>query len=93
MAAMPETAANRNRPVFMWSSSESLEAKFAEANLDKLATVDQKKEHTLLFRGLMVYHAKSGDLALAEEYMNRAIELSPEQKDLILKEYEEAARQ
>ncbi|MEW6402659.1 MAG: hypothetical protein AB1649_12720 [Chloroflexota bacterium] len=66
---------------------------FAQTQFDTLNSVDLKKEQTLLLRGLMVTYTKLGDIGLAEEYKGRAIELSPEQSDIILREFEDAAGQ
>ena len=65
----------------------------AEARIEELTTVDATKEQVLLFRGLMIVNVKFGDFEAADAYFYKAIELAPEQEDMILREYEEAKQQ
>ncbi len=65
----------------------------AESRLKELSTVDATKEQVLLFRGLMIVNVKFGDFEAADAYLYKAIELAPDQKDMIIKEYEEAKQQ
>jgi tetratricopeptide (TPR) repeat protein len=65
----------------------------AESRLEELSTVDATKEQVLLFRGLMIINVKFGNFEIADSYFNKAIELMPDQKDMIIKEYEEANQQ
>jgi tetratricopeptide (TPR) repeat protein len=65
----------------------------AESRLGELSTVDATKEQVLLFRGLMIVNVKFGNIEIADAYLYKAIELAPDQKDMILQEYEEAQKQ
>jgi tetratricopeptide (TPR) repeat protein len=66
---------------------------FAESRLEELSSVDAMKEQVLLFRGLMIVNVKFGNFETADTYLYRAIELAPDQQDMIIKEYEEAKQQ
>jgi hypothetical protein len=65
----------------------------AESRIKELSTVDATKEQVLLFRGLMIVNVKFGNFEAADAYLYKAIELAPDQKDMIQKEYEEAKQQ
>ncbi len=65
----------------------------AESRIEELSTVDATKEQVLLFRGLMIVNVKFGNFEAADSYRDKAIELAPDQKDIILQEYEEAKKQ
>lgn len=53
-----------------------------------LITFDQDRELALLYRGLMVAAARLGEIDQAEAYRAQAIELTPEQADIINQEFE-----
>ena len=65
----------------------------AESRIKELSTVDATKEQVLLFRGLMIVNVKFGDFETADSYLYKAIELAPDQQDMLIKEYEEAKQQ
>jgi tetratricopeptide (TPR) repeat protein len=65
----------------------------AESRIEELSSVDATTEQVLLFRGLMIVNVKFGDFETADAYLYKAIELAPDQKDMIIKEYEEAKQQ
>ena len=65
----------------------------AEQSVDQLTSVDKTREQVLLYRGQMVVRARLGDIEAAQKYRDRAIEIAPEQKDDILKEFENAVHQ
>ncbi len=65
----------------------------AEVRIGELTTVDAVREQALLFRGLMIVNVKFGNFETADAYFNKAVELVPDQKDMIQKEYEEAKQQ
>ncbi len=65
----------------------------AESRILELNTVDAALEQTLLFRGLMIINVRFGQLEAADAYLNKAVELAPDQKDMLQKEYEEARQQ
>lgn len=62
----------------------------AESRIEELNTVGPTTEQVLLFRGLIIVHVRFGDYETADMYLNKAIELAPDQADMIQKEYEEA---
>jgi tetratricopeptide (TPR) repeat protein len=65
----------------------------AESRIEALNSVDAIKEQVLLFRGLMIVNVKFGNFEAADANFNKAVELAPDQKDMILREYEEAKQQ
>jgi tetratricopeptide (TPR) repeat protein len=59
----------------------------AEELMDQLTSVDPKTEKTLLFLGKMVLNAKLGADEVAKQYREKAIELAPDQRELIEEEF------
>ena len=60
----------------------------AEEQLDQF----EVEEQVLLFRGLMIAYRRLGDDELAAKYRDSALEMAPDQEELIEKEYEGAVQ-